>query len=192
MQASEYLDLLKQRHQWTDYRIAQELKVEPQLISKYRRGLRFFPDETAIQIAEWLDLEPLSVLADMHAQRAKSDKVRKVWRQASGVSVFILSLNILAHPSVKTDVPSSANIVHGRDYAQCERRHRRRTASAATARPPAPDARRVLPVGTRHARRTYPFTAYRLASTHHQYMLVSACDSGFLAFEPASGSCSTA
>jgi transcriptional regulator with XRE-family HTH domain len=96
----DYLNALKEKHGWTDYRIAKELGISHTAVSRYRNENSHFSDEIALRVAELLELHPVAVIADQHAARAKSDESRKFWKQLSSmVAGAILCLSTFAQPS---------------------------------------------------------------------------------------------
>lgn len=107
MTTNEYLDAIQSRfNDCSDYRIAKIIGCLPSTISRYRAGKANFCDETALKVAELLEIPPGQVLADVAAERTKCPAARKAWREAartlSGVaaSVFIgVSVVFAALPS---------------------------------------------------------------------------------------------
>lgn len=55
----------------SDYALAKKLGLTRGAVSKYRCQGTTLDDKVAIEIAELLDLNPLSVVASMHAERAE-------------------------------------------------------------------------------------------------------------------------
>lgn len=85
----EFLDLLCDHYKClsqdektpaTDYRVAKQLEVTTQSVSKWRTGKAGFDDTTAIRVADLLDMEREYVLACVHFERAKASNVRDTWR----------------------------------------------------------------------------------------------------------------
>ncbi len=89
----------------SDYALAKELGVTQQTVSRYRVGKDYFSDSTAIKVAELLDQDPGVIAASAHAERAKTDRERDLWRgiikKLGGLAACIL-LGFAAPP------PSSA------------------------------------------------------------------------------------
>ena len=97
MQSSlQLLDAIKKRHKLTsDYQLAKILGVTTQRISHYRAGRRrAFSEETALRVAELLQVAPGYVLAIGAGERAKEESVRKAWEKAAktlaGTAVALL------------------------------------------------------------------------------------------------------
>ena len=63
----------------SDYRLAQLLGVSKNAITNYRYGKSCPEDEVAIRLSGMVGRDPASVIAEMHAERAKSPEVRAIW-----------------------------------------------------------------------------------------------------------------
>lgn len=78
----EFLDALKARHSvQSDYATAKLLGVTQQCVSTWRNKRSFFDDSTAIQVGKLLEIDPAYVVACVHAERAKKDEEKAVWRE---------------------------------------------------------------------------------------------------------------
>ncbi len=119
MKTVDYLNLMNDELLWTDYRIAKELKTTKQTISNYRNKDQHFRDDIAILVAKKLNIDPLRVLADVHAQRAKDPAVKKVWQKlAASAAMLLLSTSFTMYsPDVSANA-SSGTILQVIDYAQ--------------------------------------------------------------------------
>lgn len=90
----------------TDYKLAKALGWHQQKISNYKNG-RMADDAEAIALAKAAGLEPKKVLAEMHAERAKSPEIKKLWKEiAAGIaaSMILIFISMFALPK-----PASAN-----------------------------------------------------------------------------------
>lgn len=89
----EFLDAVKAAHGLTsDYQLAQLLGIERQAISHYRAG-RTLGDETAIRVAELLEVDWAYVVACIHAERAKAGDAKKLWaRLAKQLAPAVLAI----------------------------------------------------------------------------------------------------
>ena len=76
----EFIDLLKARRGWTDYRVAKELGWHQTTVSKYRRTGRTLSGEHALQLARALEMPEAYVLACVEAEREPAADVARVWR----------------------------------------------------------------------------------------------------------------
>lgn len=76
MQTTDFLDLLKKKHGWTDYRIAKNAGVPPNRLANYRMGRSRMDDEMAVKIAELAGLDIAGVLAAVHAERSADPKAK--------------------------------------------------------------------------------------------------------------------
>lgn len=63
----------------SDYRLAQLLEVSKNAITNYRHGKSRPDDEVALRLAALIDRDPASVIAELHAERAKTPEVRAMW-----------------------------------------------------------------------------------------------------------------
>lgn len=79
---NQFLDQVKVRHGLpSDYALATKLGITRAQVSKYRNRGDELGDETALKVAELLDLDPGYVLACMNHQRTKSEAARAAWEQ---------------------------------------------------------------------------------------------------------------
>lgn len=78
MKAADWIDRLKAERGWdSDYRAAKELGVSRNTISNYRsKPNTTLDDETAVKVAEALDVEPEIIVIDQVAERTKSEPAR--------------------------------------------------------------------------------------------------------------------
>ena len=80
----EFLDAVKARQGIrSDYGLAKFLGFDQSRVAHYRAGRRFLSEESAMKIAECLELAPGYVLACIQAERADTDQVRKAWSKAA-------------------------------------------------------------------------------------------------------------
>lgn len=100
MKTAEYLDALRAHLRLpSDYAAAKVLGVTVSSASGYRNGKHTFDDATALRVAELLEIDPQRVVADMHAERAKDDRVRAFWQQvAATAAAVVLGVAIGATP----------------------------------------------------------------------------------------------
>ena len=76
----EFLDAVKNRyHLPSDYALANKLGITRSGVSKFRLGKDKLGDQTALKIAELLEIEPGYVLACIAAERSKDERVKKAW-----------------------------------------------------------------------------------------------------------------
>lgn len=84
MKSADFLDAVRARHAIpSDRQLARFLGMTESRISLYRCGRREFGEETALQIAAALELDPGYVFAELAAERAKCTAVRDAWRRLS-------------------------------------------------------------------------------------------------------------
>lgn len=78
---NDFLDMLKARRGLaSDYAVAKFLGCSPSRISNYRSKRSHFGDDEAILMAELLEIDPAYVLANIHAERAKDEVQKRVWK----------------------------------------------------------------------------------------------------------------
>lgn len=78
MKAYQWIDLVKVYRQWeSDYRAAKELGLSRNTISMYRSRTPTMDEETAVLIADALEINPATVLLDQVAERSKSEVVKE-------------------------------------------------------------------------------------------------------------------
>lgn len=89
MNTADYCAALKRRLKIeSDYGLAKRLGFSRQRVSNYTNGLRVFDNETAVRVAELLQLDPLRVIADMELERASSPDQRKFWERIKAAAVL--------------------------------------------------------------------------------------------------------
>ncbi len=80
MNTKEYLHAVKVKTGITsDYALAARLGVTRSAVSKMQQGGVSFGDDVALTIAEILEVEPLVVIAEANAERAKTPEMRARW-----------------------------------------------------------------------------------------------------------------
>lgn len=79
--STQYIDAVKSKTgAASDYQLAKILGITQQAVSSLRVKRTFIGDETAIKVAELLEIDPGIVIAAVHAERAKSEAERNAWR----------------------------------------------------------------------------------------------------------------
>jgi plasmid maintenance system antidote protein VapI len=113
---TELLDAVKTRYAIpSDNALAPRLGITRSMVSRYRNKGEAFGDETALRVAELLDLDPGYVLAVMHSERASNEAARTAWaklaeRLKTGGVAAALVLLVTAHGLSPT--PAQAAPVH--------------------------------------------------------------------------------
>lgn len=72
----DFLDALQHLKGWNDFRISKELGVSSQAVSTWRTGRSTFLPDTAVRVAEILEIEPDYVIACVWAERFDSELAR--------------------------------------------------------------------------------------------------------------------
>lgn len=110
MQTLELLaELARARGLKSDYAVAKYLNITTQRMSRYRRGIDNLGDELAVRIADELGIDAGAVLADLSAERAKSDKVRAAWKRlakSAAASALVVFLALIV-PALMDATPSA-------------------------------------------------------------------------------------
>lgn len=79
MKAFEYCDAVKEKVGIeSHYALAKRLGIAKQSITKLYAG-GTFSNETALKVAEILEIDPLIVIADSEIEKAKVPEIRAVW-----------------------------------------------------------------------------------------------------------------
>ena len=78
---------------WSYYRLAKEMGQSRKVINQLRNGQQSLSDEQTALVAEWLEVDPLYVLACARAERAKRKGMKSLWervaRGATAVAVLL-------------------------------------------------------------------------------------------------------
>lgn len=122
----DYLEAVKAKTgAASDYALAPILGLTKQQISVYRNNKGFLGDETAIKVAEILEIDAAIVAAAVHAERAKSDQEKamwtSMWEKLGGVAAsLVVALALGSSPSPAQAAPGGvANSVY---YVKSRRR----------------------------------------------------------------------
>ncbi len=75
-----YMDEFKEKLNITsDYKLAQELNVKRQQISRIRSGIVCIGREKCIRMAKALKIDPWEIIAAMEAQKEKKSEMHALW-----------------------------------------------------------------------------------------------------------------
>lgn len=123
----EFLDALKAKlGVGSDYALAKILEVTRAQLSRYRNGHDHFSDQMALKVASLLDVEAGLIVAACHAERAKTDAEKTLWRgmfeRLGGVAAMVACGIMLSgfYPTesrASTDVSPRADAVQSIHYA---------------------------------------------------------------------------
>lgn len=125
MKAAEWIDRVKSARGWdSDYRVAKELGLTRQVVSRYRNNPSTMDDEAAVKVADALGAAPEVVLLDQAIERTKSTEAKTalagLLKRLGGAAASIL----LA--AGMTVFPNGNNAVSGELHASDDI-HRRRS-----------------------------------------------------------------
>lgn len=85
---ADFLDALRAKLNLpSDGRLADHLGLHRQYMSEYRTQKTTFNDEMAMKIADILEIDPVYVVACMHAQRAKRAEEKTLWERIASMTV---------------------------------------------------------------------------------------------------------
>jgi plasmid maintenance system antidote protein VapI len=95
----DFLNQLKAKFSLSsNYALAKKLGQTDTAIARWAHGKNTFSDETAIKVAELLELDPAYVVACIHAERAKHEGEKRLWERiatmAMGVTAFLAVIMI--------------------------------------------------------------------------------------------------
>ena len=80
MYANELLDAYKKAQNYLqDKQIAHDLNLQPNKISKMRKGIRYVSDEEAVFLAQGAGIDPEIALLSCHADRNENPAIRGMW-----------------------------------------------------------------------------------------------------------------
>ncbi len=80
MYANELLDAYKKAQNYLqDKQIAHDLNLQPNKISKMRKGIRYVSDEEAVFLAQGAGIDPEIALLGCHADRNDNPAIRGMW-----------------------------------------------------------------------------------------------------------------
>lgn len=114
----QYLDALKAKTgAGSDYALAPKLGVTRAAISNYRNGRSFFDDEMCLKVASLLEIKPFIVMADIHAERAKTEPEKSAWRAASEAFAKLVTITGIGI-MLSAPTPSHANTGAGAESAK--------------------------------------------------------------------------
>lgn len=100
MKTVDYLNRVKNRLGISsDYALAKALGMGRSNASSLMNGKTTMGDETALKVAQILDVHPVIVLADVHAERERNPEIQAVWLGLSDkISLGFKSLIACATP----------------------------------------------------------------------------------------------
>lgn len=110
---NQLLDQARERHQVSDWKLAQLMGVVPSAIKNWRAGRNYPDDLAAVRLAELAGVDQAVAVARIHAERAKGDQARDLWQgiadRLSKVAACVVAAVILA----AGDMPENANADNG-------------------------------------------------------------------------------
>ena len=82
MNTNEYLDAIKGKMRLkSDAKLADALEITGASLSRLRAGHTHMSDETALRAAKILEVPAIQIIAECHAERAKSKEAEDLWEQ---------------------------------------------------------------------------------------------------------------
>lgn len=123
----EFLNAVKAKHHLpSDGRLAVMLGLTRASISRFQQGKDFLGDETAMKVADLLDIDPAFVVACVHAERAKRPEEKALWSSiatrassiaAGVVFAVILSASVLEVPVLESGAYVVSTVASNIHYA---------------------------------------------------------------------------
>lgn len=117
---ADFIEALKAKHSLkSNYAVAKFLGQTDTAVARWSHGKGSFSDETAMQFADLLEIDPAYVVACMHAERAKREEEKKLWERiatlSSGVAAVLAVVAVLPFvtlPYSDAGIIASANSVY--------------------------------------------------------------------------------
>lgn len=99
---ADFLNQIREKYGLkSNYALARKLGQTDTSIARWAHGKGSFSDETCLQVADLLDLDPAFVVACIHAERAKNEAEKKLWeRIAARMSIAAALVGIMSLPFV--------------------------------------------------------------------------------------------
>lgn len=86
----EFLTAIKTRYNLpSDYSLAGKLELTRASISRFMNGKDFLGDQTAMKVADLLDLDPAHVVACAHIERAKHANEKALWQRIAALTAGV-------------------------------------------------------------------------------------------------------
>lgn len=105
----------------SDYRIAKEIGITHQAVSKLINGKSYLDPNAALKVAEIIGTEPMRVIAVAEFERTKSpeDKARwKRWATAAMLASALIGSGILSPAPARAAVQTADGNIHYAKYRQ--------------------------------------------------------------------------
>lgn len=103
MNINEYLDKAQEKA-GSQVNLAKTLEISARYIRLVREGKRGFPDDICIQIADYIEVDRLEVIAASNLVTEKDEKKRKIFescfRKVAGVAAAAVLTSIVTLPSI--------------------------------------------------------------------------------------------
>lgn len=80
----------------SNYAVAKFLGQTDTAVARWSHGKGSFSDETAMQFADLLDIDPVYIVACMHAERAKREEEKKLWERIASLAAGVAALLVIA------------------------------------------------------------------------------------------------
>lgn len=112
---NEFLDAVKAKHGLiSDYALCKKLEVSSSRIGHYRKNRSVFDDLLAVKVANLLEIDPLYVIAAVHAESAKKESEKKVWtdileRLGGLAASVVIGLSLSALPAPQAHAGGISN-----------------------------------------------------------------------------------
>lgn len=95
----------------SDYQIAKALGTTSSFVSAVRHGKSHLGPTSAVQIAETLGLDPLTVIAQLQSERAPNERVKTVWaRYCARVLLAFVGTSVMFQVPPADAEPIACNV----------------------------------------------------------------------------------
>ncbi|HLP99251.1 MAG TPA: DUF3693 domain-containing protein [Sideroxyarcus sp.] len=75
----------------SNYALARKLGQTDTDVARWMKGKNTLGDAAALNVADLLELDPAYVVACVHAEREKSDALKKVWERIATLSIGVVA-----------------------------------------------------------------------------------------------------
>lgn len=113
----QLLDSVKIKHGLaSDYALAKKLGVSQPAVTKYRVHGQTMDDRACLKVAELLEIDAATVLACVHAERAKTEAEKTAWKliyeRLGGIAASVLIATLLSAAPSAPAKADSRNVSH--------------------------------------------------------------------------------
>jgi hypothetical protein len=94
----EFLEEIKAKYGLkSNYALAKKMGQTDTGVARWMHRKGSFSDETCLQVADLLDIDPAYVMACIHAEREKNEKLRALWERIATLTTGIAAALVVFH-----------------------------------------------------------------------------------------------